>query len=60
LTGSKSKIAFTPLPQNDPKVRQPDITKAKKILGWQPKIARQEGLKKTLLYFEEKLLQSNK
>jgi dTDP-glucose 4,6-dehydratase len=59
LTGSKSKIAFTPLPQNDPKVRQPDITKAKKILGWQPKITRQEGLKKTLLYFEEKLLQSN-
>jgi len=58
LTGSKSKIAFTPLPQNDPKVRQPDITKAKKILGWQPKITRQEGLKKTLLYFEEKLLQS--
>ena len=60
LTGSKSKIAFTPLPQNDPKVRQPDITKAKKILGWQPKITRQEGLKKTLQYFEEKLLQSNK
>jgi dTDP-glucose 4,6-dehydratase len=58
LTGSKSKIAFTPLPQNDPKVRQPDITKAKEILGWQPKITRQEGLKKTLLYFEEKLLQS--
>jgi dTDP-glucose 4,6-dehydratase len=58
LTGSKSKIAFTPLPQNDPKVRQPDITKAKKILGWQPKITRQEGLKKTLLYFEEKVLQS--
>jgi dTDP-glucose 4,6-dehydratase len=58
LTGSKSKIAFTLLPQNDPKVRQPDITKAKKILGWQPKITRQEGLKKTLHYFEEKLLQS--
>jgi dTDP-glucose 4,6-dehydratase len=58
LTGSKSKIIFTPLPQNDPKVRQPDITKAKKILGWQPMITRQEGLKKTLRYFEEKLLQS--
>jgi dTDP-glucose 4,6-dehydratase len=55
LTGSKSRINFYPLPQNDPKVRQPDITKAKTILGWEPKISRQEGLKRTLEYFKKKL-----
>jgi dTDP-glucose 4,6-dehydratase len=55
LTGSKSRIIFHPLPQNDPKVRQPDITKAKKVLGWEPKVSRQEGLKRTLQYFKEKL-----
>ncbi len=56
LTGSKSRIIFCPLPQNDPKVRQPDITKAKTILGWEPKVGRQEGLRRTLQYFKEKLL----
>lgn len=55
LTGSKSRIVFCPLPQNDPKVRQPDITKAKKVLGWEPKVNRQEGLKKTVEYFRKKL-----
>jgi dTDP-glucose 4,6-dehydratase len=55
LTGSKSRIHFFPLPQNDPKVRQPDITKAKTILGWEPKISRQEGLRRTLQYFKKKL-----
>ena len=55
LTGSKSRIIFHSLPQNDPKVRQPDITKAKKVLGWEPKVSRQEGLRRTLQYFEEKL-----
>ena len=55
LTGSKSRIVFCPLPQNDPKVRQPDITKAKKVLGWKPKVSRQEGLRRTLEYFKEKL-----
>ena len=55
LTGSKSLINFCPLPQNDPKVRQPDITKARKILGWEPKISRQDGLKRTLQYFKKKL-----
>jgi dTDP-glucose 4,6-dehydratase len=55
LTGSKSRIAFLPLPLNDPKVRQPDITKAKKVLGWEPKVSRYEGLKKALQYFKEKL-----
>lgn len=55
LTGSKSRIIFCSLPQNDPKVRQPDISKAKKILGWKPKVSRREGLSKTLQYFKEKL-----
>ena len=57
LTGSKSRIIFCPLPQNDPKVRQPDITKAKAMLGWEPKVGRQEGLRRTLQYFTEKLSQ---
>jgi dTDP-glucose 4,6-dehydratase len=52
LTGTKQKIIFKPLPQDDPKQRQPDITLAKKILGWQPKVSRQEGLKITYEYFK--------
>ena len=55
LTGSKSKIVFKPLPVDDPKIRQPDISKAKKILGWEPKVAREEGLRKTLTYFKNLL-----
>lgn len=51
LTGSKSKIVFEPLPQDDPKQRQPDITKAKELLGWEPKVDRHTGLKLTLDYF---------
>jgi dTDP-glucose 4,6-dehydratase len=58
LAGSKSRIVFCPLPQNDPKVRQPDISKAKRVLGWEPKVSRQEGLKRTLEYFQEKLSKS--
>ncbi len=53
LTNSKSKIVYEPLPQDDPKQRQPDITKAKHILGWEPKVGRTEGLKKTLEYFNQ-------
>lgn len=53
LTESKSKIVFEELPVNDPKVRQPDITKARTKLGWEPKVNRQEGLKKTIQYFRE-------
>ena len=53
LTGSKSKIVYEPLPQDEPKQRQPDITKAKEILGWEPKVDRSEGLKRTLEYFKE-------
>lgn len=55
LTGSKSKIVHKPLPEDDPKVRQPDITIARRVLSWQPKVGRSEGLKKTLMYFREKL-----
>jgi dTDP-glucose 4,6-dehydratase len=52
LTESKSGIVFKPLPINDPKCRQPDITKAKKLLDWSPKIGRKEGLQKTIDYFK--------
>ncbi|TMA68184.1 MAG: SDR family oxidoreductase [Deltaproteobacteria bacterium] len=51
LTGSKSTIAYKPLPEDDPQVRQPDITKARKILGWEPKVELEEGLIKTIEYF---------
>jgi len=43
------------LPMDDPKVRQPDITRAKKILGWQPRVSFEEGIKKTIEYFRESL-----
>jgi dTDP-glucose 4,6-dehydratase len=52
LTGTNQKIIYKPLPVDDPKQRQPDITKAKSILGWQPKIKRKEGLKITYDYFK--------
>jgi dTDP-glucose 4,6-dehydratase len=52
LTGTSQKIIYKPLPQDDPKQRQPDITRAQKILGWEPKITRAEGLKRTLEYFK--------
>lgn len=55
LTGAKSDIIYQPLPQDDPKVRQPDITRAKNILGWEPKVPRQQGLKRTLDYFKTKI-----
>jgi UDP-glucuronate decarboxylase len=51
LTGSSSKLKFEPLPQDDPKQRQPDITKAKTQLGWEPKVQLEEGLEKTISYF---------
>jgi len=60
LTGSKSRIVFNPLPQNDPKVRQPDITKAKRILGWEPKVSREEGIRRTLQYFKGKITASQR
>lgn len=55
LTGGKSKIVFKPLPEDDPKVRQPHIGLAKKLFGWSPKIARRDGLMRTIKYFRQKL-----
>jgi dTDP-glucose 4,6-dehydratase len=53
LTGANTKIIYKPLPKDDPKQRQPDITRAKELLGWEPKISRSEGLKLTLEYFKK-------
>lgn len=52
LTGTKQKIVYKELPKDDPKQRQPDITKARKLLGWEPKVSRAEGLKITYAYFK--------
>jgi len=52
LVGSKSELTFMPLPQDDPKQRKPDITKAKSLLGWEPKVPLREGLAKSLDYFK--------
>ena len=54
-TNSKSKITYVPLPEDDPKVRQPDITRAKKYLNWEPVVGLGEGLQSTLKYFKEQL-----
>lgn len=54
LTRSKSEIAFKPLPTDDPKVRRPDISKAKKELNWQPEVSLEEGLEKTISWFQQK------
>lgn len=58
LTGSKSKIEFKPLPEDDPKQRCPDISRAKQLLGWEPKVTLEEGLKITIEYFK-RILHSN-
>jgi dTDP-glucose 4,6-dehydratase len=55
LTGSRSRIVEKALPVDDPKVRQPDITRARTLLGWEPKVHLAEGLEKTLAYFKQKL-----
>ena len=55
LTGSGSPISYHPLPEDDPKVRQPDITKARRVLGWFPQMNRKKGLEATLGYFEEEV-----
>ncbi|NTV83010.1 MAG: SDR family oxidoreductase [Bacteroidales bacterium] len=52
LTGSSSKLVFMPLPEDDPMQRQPDITLANQVLGWQPKVNLDEGLEKTIAYFK--------
>ena len=54
-TGSKSRITFKPLPQDDPRQRRPDISKARKVLEWEPRVTLSEGLHKTLEYFRGKI-----
>ena len=54
LPGSKSKIVYRPLPSDDPKRRKPDITLAKELLGWEPKVPLAEGLSKTIEYFRSR------
>jgi dTDP-glucose 4,6-dehydratase len=55
LTASTSSIVYRPLPEDDPKVRQPDITRAKTLLGWEPKVALEQGLETTIAYFRTKI-----
>ena len=55
MTGSKSTLVTRPLPVDDPKQRRPDITRAKTILGWEPKVGLEEGLSRTLEYFKKKV-----
>ena len=55
LTGSKSRIVYRPLPEDDPKMRRPDITLAKEKLNWEPRVSLEEGLEKTVDYFKQKL-----
>jgi nucleoside-diphosphate-sugar epimerase len=55
LTGSKSPLIYQPLPKDDPKMRKPDITIARNLLGWEPKVPLAEGLKKTIAYFKTKV-----
>jgi dTDP-glucose 4,6-dehydratase len=60
LTGSKSTIEFRPLPEDDPRVRRPDISRARQLLGWEPKISRTEGLRRTLAYFQQRIEQGER
>jgi dTDP-glucose 4,6-dehydratase len=55
VTGSKSRIVYRPLPEDDPKLRRPDIGKAKRLLGWEPRVSLDEGLKRVLPYFRNKV-----
>ena len=55
LADSRSPIEYRPLPQDDPKQRRPDITKARTLLGWEPRVGLEEGLGETLQYFRDKL-----
>ena len=55
LSASSSEIVFEPLPEDDPKVRQPDITRARTLLGWEPRIDVDEGLRRTLAWFRARL-----
>jgi dTDP-glucose 4,6-dehydratase len=59
LTGSRSTVEYRPLPVNDPKIRQPDITKARTQLGWEPRVGLEEGLKITIDWFKKRLERGN-
>jgi dTDP-glucose 4,6-dehydratase len=59
LTGSSSEISFEPLPVDDPKIRQPDITRATEVLGWKPEVPLDSGLRQTVEYFRELLAVSS-
>lgn len=59
LTGRQSRIVFRDLPKNDPKVRQPSIDKARRILGWEPRVTRREGLLRVLEHFRKRVIQSS-
>ena len=55
IVGTAAPIEFRPLPEDDPKIRRPDITKAKQLLGWEPVVSLEEGLKRTIEYFRKVL-----
>ena len=55
LRGSASKVSYKPLPVDDPRVRQPDITKARKLLGWEPRVAFEDGLARTIADIKRRL-----
>lgn len=60
LAGSKSELVFKPLPQDDPKQRKPDISRAREVLGWEPVVGRAEGLRVTMEYFQERMKRTGK
>ena len=60
LSGAKSEIVFKPLPQDDPRVRKPDITRARTLLGWEPQVGRSDGMRRTLEYFRGRLPNARK
>ena len=53
LTGSRSPVVYQPLPTDDPRQRRPDISRARELLGWEPKVALEEGLRRTIAYFRQ-------
>jgi dTDP-glucose 4,6-dehydratase len=55
MTGSSSRLVYQPLPTDDPKVRKPDITRARTLLGWEPKVSLEDGLTRTIEYFRTKI-----
>jgi UDP-glucuronate decarboxylase len=55
MTGSRSKLTFLPLPEDDPRQRQPDITRAREVLAWAPTVALRDGLRHTIAYFDRLL-----